>query len=216
MSIRLRGMGGPLLLGLAACGSGSSGNGAKLADSDCGDPIETRSLAWSERSPLGFSADELLGALGTEFRGRLTYDDGSTTSLTLGLARASGSVAFESWRTSSAAGGASAAAGAANDDACPDGLTLPATVSLATSDGAFAEAWPVSLIGRGAMSAIGQATPLALDALMGNYMPAGVDPARYDTLRAQLSIRFAGAEWSGSLSVVPATGSTQPVDGATF
>ena len=215
------GVGALLWVAAVGCGSGGSSNGAAaLADSDCGDPIETRSLAWSERSPLGFSADELLGALGPQYRGRLTYDDGRTTSLELGLARASGSVAFERFEAGTAAAAGAGSTGAASDGACPDGLTIPATLSLTTSDGAFAEAWPASLLGRGAMTALGRATPITLDALMGDYTPAGVDPARYGSLQAQLSVSFAGSDWSGSLAVVEVTAagaaSGDRVDGATF
>src|SRR3712207_6093057 len=39
-------------------------------------PVERANVAWSERSTLGFSADELLNALGSESSERLTWSDG--------------------------------------------------------------------------------------------------------------------------------------------
>jgi hypothetical protein len=208
-------LGALLTLSGAGCGSGGPSDASTsdppvtiTRETICRDVLETRALAWSERSPLGFSADELLGGLGTQYRGRLTYDDGTTSPLTLGLDRASGSVEYQRYslggtgvepspRDSSADGLAI--------EGCPDVLSIPATLSLQTGDGHFSEAMPLSLYAGTATSATGGVPPIDLRLLMGSYSLTEAEASQYDELKLQVNITFAAELWSGSLAVAAMT-----------
>jgi hypothetical protein len=202
-----------LTLGGMGCGSGGSSDASTpeptiTRETICRDVLETRALAWSERSPLGFSADELLRGLGAQYQGRLTYDDGTTSALTLGLDRASGSVEYQRYsldgtrpepspRDSSADGLAI--------EGCPDVLSIPATLSLQTGDGNFSEAVPLSLYADTATSATGGIPPIDLGSLMGSYALTEAEASQYDELKLQVSITFGAELWSGSLAVAAMT-----------
>src|SRR5437868_6929963 len=92
-----------LLVLLAAAGCGSDGSsdhpdtpGGQTGEEGAGcNAVESTNLAWSQRSALGFSADELLNALGAGHQARLTYANGMSTTLTLAIARTSGQVVLE-------------------------------------------------------------------------------------------------------------------------
>src|SRR5688572_5952599 len=136
---------------LLGCGSDGGGSGADEPPTPGGQtgeegsgcqPVERDMLAWSERSALGFSADELLNSLGSESTDRLTWSSGSGTPLTLGIERAaSGSVEFQTRDFVSDGSGAELA-----EIVCNDVVAIPVTLSFATADGAFAERWPLTLL----------------------------------------------------------------------
>jgi hypothetical protein len=193
-----------LLLLVAACGSGGSsdnsdggGLGGRTAEDGAGcNAVSSVNLAWSERSTLGFSADELLNALGAEHQARLTYADGTSTTLTLGLQRGtSGQVQFQQRQYTSDQSGRELAV----DSDCDDVLSIPVTLSFTTNDGAFAESWALSLLADSATTATGY-VPLELDALAGSYTVTEVDPAEFDDVVAFITLGFAAAAWSGSVS----------------
>jgi hypothetical protein len=165
--------------------------------------VETRNLAWSELSPLGFSADALLNALGAERETRLEYADGSSTRLSLSLERSEGRVAFEEreWTESpSGSGGAEPALAAEIAPAqCGNVVSLPATLGFATSDGAFAEQLSLRLLAESTTHATAWVS-LDTAALMGSFRPSGIDPAAYDRVLAQLTLTFGSDAWSGTLS----------------
>jgi hypothetical protein len=184
---------------VAALGCGSDGSPDESSDRtpapNCPQPSAPRSLAWSERSPLGFSADEVLAALGAQFEGRLTYADGTTTALTVGLERGSGDVEYRESPFQDAG------LEPMGEPICFYGVLLPATLSLTTNDGAFAETWPALIVADSATAAFGGVSPVILDTLMGSYTVSELDPAQYDDVWVQLSITFKANLWSGHLSM---------------
>ncbi len=158
-------------------------------------PVERDMLAWSERSTLGFSADELLNALGSEREGRLAWQNGTSTPLTLTLARASGSVEFQqrAWMND----GSGRELATSGD--CNDVLALPVTLGFTTSDGAFAEQLQLTLLAQSAARADAFVS-IDLDSLEGSFTVTQVDPADFDDVLASLTLAFDNDGWSGSLS----------------
>jgi hypothetical protein len=188
-----------LLVLFAAAGCGSDGShadtpGGQTESAGCS-PVTRTNLAWSERSTLGFSADELLSTLGAGHQARLTYADGTSTTLTLALARTSGQVEFQDREYTSDQSGRELAIGSE----CPDVLSIPVTLSFTTKDGAFAEVWAVSLLANGSSTATGS-VPIDLDALMGDYSVTEVDPSAFDDVVAFITLDFEGTAWSGAVS----------------
>ena len=205
-----------LLAATVACGSDDAAPAGSGRDAD-GLPIggqtgeetvgclavESRNLAWSELSPLGFSADGLLNALGAERETRLEWNDGSSTRLTLTLERSDGSVAFEEreWvESSSGAEPAIAQVGGAEDEVAPfqcnDVVSLPVTLSFATSDGAFAEQLSFRLLAESTTRATGAVT-LDTEELTGSFVVTEVDPAAYDRVLVGFDLTLSSGTWSG-------------------
>ena len=192
-----------LSMAAAACGSDSSGSdgndpnaGGQTGEEGVGClPVESTNLAWSERSSLGFSADELLNSLGTELSTRLTWKkDSSSTSLTMTLARASGAPTFQEREWTDDGSGRELAAG----PECNDVVTIPATLTFTTNDGVFAEQWSLTLLA----DQVGSATTfveLDLDALGGTFDLEMIDATEYDDVDVYLTLSFEGDAWTGSI-----------------
>ena len=104
-------------------------------------PVTTTVLGVDDPSPLGFSGRAVLGAVGVDHRGTLTYADGTTTPLTIDVDYDGGEVRFHDneWIDD---GGTDIAPATG----CLDTLEVDARVSFATMDGAFAEAWVIPLV----------------------------------------------------------------------
>jgi hypothetical protein len=180
-----------LAVGAAACSSGSHGGGVPEAACVA---VESRTLAWSELSPLGFSADGLLRALGGEHETRLARADGTSTGLELGLQRvASGSVSFQRRERESTAGSPDAGT------ACGDVVSVPADLAFTTNDGAFRETWRVELIAQDPARAVGHAE-IDLQALEGDYAVTELDPAAFDRVVGLLELDLRAMAWAGELS----------------
>jgi hypothetical protein len=160
-------------------------------------PVERDMLAWSERSALGFSADELLNSLGSESTDRLTWSSGSGTPLTLGIERAtSGSVEFQTREFVSDGSGAELAEIAT---VCNDVVAIPVTLSFATADGAFDERWPLTLLAESSTQ-VSAYVQVDVDDLDGTFSVTQVDPSRFDRVLASVELRFADGAWTGTLS----------------
>jgi hypothetical protein len=187
-----------------ACGSDSGSSSEDGPDAPGGQtgeetvgclPVERDMLAWSERSTLGFSADELLNALGSEREGRLRWASGTSTPLTLTLARASGSVEFQQreWTTDSSG------RELANAGVCSDVVALPVTVGFTTSDGAFAERWQLTLLAESTARG-GAFLSIDLDSLEGSFMVTQPEPNDFDDVLASLTLSFDEDGWSGTIA----------------
>ena len=185
------------------CGSDSngSGGGPDAPGGQTGEetvgclPVERDLLAWSERSALGFSADELLNALGSERRGRLTWQNGTSSPLALTLERASGSVELQQREWVDDGSGRELASGGD----CNDAVALPVTLGFTTSDGAFAEQWQLTLLAESSAGAAAFVS-IDLDSLRGSFTVTQVDPADFDEVLASLTVELAGDGWSGTLA----------------
>jgi hypothetical protein len=188
---------------------GPSVSGGQTGEETTGcQPVQTRRLAWSERSPLGFSADELLNSLGAQRDARLTWEDGTSTTLSLALARgASGSVEYQEREYGSDSSGAEPAAAIGTE--CLDVVSIPITLSFSTGDGAFAEEWALPLLAESATRATGF-SKIELSALEGSFTVTQIDPAQFDEVLAHVTLTLASNAWSGALAgeAVKATGSS--------
>ena len=185
-----------LLVSLAfaglACGSGRSGGAPPEAACVA---VESLSLAWSEQSPLGFSADGLLRAFGSERETRLTRADGTSTGLDLGLSRVSaGTVSFQTRERESTVASQSDAGAP-----CGDVMSVPVALSFTTNDAAFDEIWTVELLAASMARATGRAE-FDLQTLSGEFSVTAVDPASFDEVVGLLELDIAGTAWSGTLS----------------
>jgi hypothetical protein len=207
-----------LLAATLACGSDDAAPGGGGRDTDelpiggqTGEEtvgclaVESRNLAWSELSPLGFSADGLLNALGAERETRLAWADGSSTRLTLTLERSEGMVAFEEreW-TESRSGAEPAVAQVGGADAvapvqCNDVVSLPVTLSFATNDGAFAEQLSFRLLAESTTRATGGVT-LDAEELTGSFRVTEVDPDAYDRVLVSFELTLGSETWSGRVA----------------
>lgn len=200
---------------ILGCGAGADGNadgagpaapGGQTGEETVGCvPVERDALAWNERSPLGFSADELLESLGNERDARLTWSDGASTSLELGLERGGGSVEFQRRDEVGDGSGAEIAV------ECNDVLSIPVVLSFSTGDGAFAEAWPLTLLAE-TSSRVSASTRIDLDALEGSFTVTELDPSEFDDVVASLSLTLGGGPWTGSLSGQALTAGTSDPD----
>ena len=178
-----------VLLALTACSSGGGGGGGDAPDAVCV-TVASRPLVWSERSPLGFSADELLRALGSQREARLVRADGSSTALDLRVERViGGPLSFQTNEREAADAGAAG---------CRDAMSVPVTLAFASNDGAFDERWPMSLLAEGSAQALGHTDAIDLRAIDGTYV-SPVDAAESDELVGVLNIELDGMAWSGSL-----------------
>lgn len=203
------------MLGCGSDGGGSSADeppppGGQTGEETTGcQPVERDMLAWSERSSLGFSADELLNSVGSESTDRLTWSGGSGTPLTLGIERASsGSVEFQTRDFVSAGSGAESAT------ECSDVVAIPATLSFATGDGAFAERWPLTLLAESS-ARVNAYAQIDVEDLEGTFSVTQVDPARFDRVLAIVQLTFADGAWTGTLSGQGITGASGAADSPT-
>jgi hypothetical protein len=188
------------------CGSGDGSSdtdelpppGGQTGEETTGcQPVQRDMLAWSERSALGFSADELLNALGSDSSDRLVWSDGGGTPLTLGIERAaSGSVEFQT-RDYVSGSGAEPAAEIATE--CNDVVAIPVTLSFATTDGAFAERWPLTLLAESTTRVTAYAQ-LDVEDLEGSFSVTEVDPSRFERVLVIIQLAFENGAWTGTLS----------------
>jgi hypothetical protein len=201
------------LLVLAGLGCGSEGapeppameSSAAIDEattSGCSDDLESQLLDWNEPSPLGFSAEDVLIALGPEYRAALTYADGTATPLELRLAPRLGKIEYRG-DVRDVSTRPRPPGYISTGSVCPSGLSFPVTLSFETDDGAFAEQWRFWLLALDPEQATGDGYPIDLDVLVGSYTVPDAD--HYDDLDAQLTATFGPGRWSGELAVVATT-----------
>jgi hypothetical protein len=198
-------LGAGMALGCGSGGGSSSDegpmppSGGQTGEESFGcQPVDRDMLAWSERSTLGFSADELLNTLGSEGDARLTWAGGGSTPLTLGLERAAtGSVEFQTRDFTSDRTGAEPAREIAT--VCNDVVAIPITLSFTTADGAFAEEWPVTLLAE-SRTRVSAYASVDVDDLAGSFSVTQVDPSRFDRVLAIANLTFGDGQWTGTLS----------------
>lgn len=190
-------LGSVMTLGCGSDDSGADGPvppGGQTGEETLGcQPVERDMLAWSERSALGFSADELLNALGSEVDARLAWSTSGSTPLTLGIERASGSVEFQTREFVSDGSGAEIGV-----PECNDAVAVPVTVSFTTADGAFAERWPVTLVAE-SITRVGVYRQVDVNDLEGSFTVTQVDPTRFDRVLAIFDLAFSAGVWAGRL-----------------
>ena len=189
------------------CGSGDGGSeddeptppGGQTGEETTGClPVERDMLAWSERSSLGFSADELLNAVGSESAARLVWSSGGNTPLALAIERAaSGSVEFQTRDYVSDDSGLESATEIGTE--CNDVVAIPVTLSFTTADGAFAEEWPLTLLAESAMRVSAYAQ-VDVDDLEGSFSVTQVDPSRFARVLASVQLTFTGGAWTGTIT----------------
>ncbi len=188
----------PLLGAFTACGTQANSPGGQTGSETLGClPVTTRALAEDEPSALGFSAHEVLASLGEVRREKLTYADGSATTLTVRFTYGDGPIEFQDREYVSNGSGADVETQVAAT--CNDVVSIDGQLSFETDDGAFDEAWPVSLLAETANSG-SLFYDLDLQALNGTYTVTELDPNEFDTVSAYLSLKFNGSTLNGEIT----------------
>lgn len=212
-----------LMLLLALPGSGC-GDAAARTDAD-GDQISggqtgeeslgcaavnRQPLAAGAVSPLGFSANQLFEALGTQQSITLTWAEGGTTRLAVTIDASSAEVEFIDRELGVAPGGREPAGEVAID--CSDVLSAELTLRFVTDDGAFDETWSVTL-SADTLTTARVFHRFDASALSGSFRVTQVDAAEFDELRTYLSLSFVEHVWSGSLHGEGLRGAGAGLDG---
>jgi hypothetical protein len=157
--------------------------------------VALRALSWSERTPLGFSADELSSALGAEREARLDWADGRSTRVLLALQRREGDLLFADLEPSEPQPGRQRAIALQ----CNDVLSVPVTLSLVTDDGAFAEQLPLLLLAENT-ARVTTLHAVEADKLTGTFRSSQLAPAPYERLLLQFALTFGASTWSGIIT----------------
>jgi hypothetical protein len=153
--------------------------------------VSSQTLAAGEVSPLGFSAEQLLTAIGTERRQTLTWPDGTSTPVRLGLVPSDADVTFER---------------VLEHDPCADiaaggRLKVPVRFTLATEDGALNETWPLTLTPLSQSMASGYHS-VDLETLPARFRVERVNGETPDDVSAYISVELSATTWTGSLRSV--------------
>jgi hypothetical protein len=182
---------------LAAATCACSARGGQTGEEGAGClPIRREVIAVDARSSLGFSGADVLAALGARQSRTLTYAGGATTSLALALDHDGGSIEFvEREFRSEDSGREPAISGMEIASDCGDVLELELTLSFETADGAFDEAWPVTLSADSSSSARIHHV-FDPDALSGSY---SIDRGSYDDVSGMVSLNLVGMIWTGAI-----------------
>lgn len=173
------------LAGLAvAAGPGCSlVNGDETYTPRCAETVS--SLTLDQATDLGFTAQELISSVTGGSSDTLTWSDGTTTGVHLGVGYADGALRY----VHSEVEEPPEDAGAILDIAviCEDRIEVVADVTLKTDDGAFDEMWTVTLRALASDEASFNQDLLPGD-LTGTYDYRALDPAEYDSTSAALSV----------------------------
>lgn len=185
-----------LTLGLGACapsGGGQVGEETLVCQS-----VQDTVLDALEESPLGFVAEEVLGAVSGTHLTPLTWVDGTGTQLTLSLGQV-GEITFEDreW-VDSETGEETAPETELGLGDCDDVVVLDMQLGLVTDDGRLDESWPVSVV---ATSAARAEISYAFSAVSGSlelshFAPEGV----VDGISSYVDVEFADGNLSGRIS----------------
>lgn len=183
---------------------GDASNGGQTGEEGAGClAVRTERLAASQASPLGFSADQVMAAVGLEHSVPLTWQDGTQTSLRLAFDYPGTEVEFAerqyraSGSDSNASGPQSAVAEIATE--CNDVLNVPLGLTFATEDGAFDEVWSVTL-GAEALTSASLFYLLDLNVLEGSFRGTDFAPAGTDLSSVFLTLSFDAGVLTGSIS----------------
>lgn len=157
---------------------------------------EEAAIGLEDASPLGFSAAEVAAAVSGERSAPLTWAKGGSTTVTLSVG-APVAARFVTSTTPTGTPSNGQEIGLAVD--CSDYLKIDVPLSFATEDGAFAEAFSISLTARQADTATFYHS-IDLAALEGSYQVTEVDPAEFREVRVHLSGTLGSSAVSGKIS----------------
>lgn len=158
---------------------------------------ETRTdISLTSADDLGFSPQDVLDAVERTYEHTLTWEDGTTTALTIEVTYAGGATRF----VDSEEAPIPEDAGAVNEIAvfCEDSLSIDVNVHFSTADGAFDESWTVAL---SALTADAASFTRDLDParLTGDYDYMTFNPADYDAVAAYVSANLSAAGSEGEI-----------------
>jgi hypothetical protein len=153
--------------------------------------VSSETLAAGDVSPLGFSAEQLLTAIGTERRQTLTWPDGTSTPVRLEVVPSEADVTFER---------------VLEHDLCADmagdgRLKVPVLFTLITEDGALNETWPLTLMPF-SQSMASAYDPVDLETLPASFRVERVNGEIPEHVSAYISVELSATTWTGSLSGV--------------
>jgi hypothetical protein len=153
-------------------------------------------LAVDEVSPLGFSAQDVLPVVSGPRTETLSWSDGTTTELQLEVAPTG---VYEYVEQAVVDDGTGTGSEPALAPWCPNEISIAASTTFATADGAFAEALPDPVL---AATADAATLTDSLEQVAGTYdvwdhVPAGND---YDDARSWLDVTFSATGVAGAIS----------------
>ena len=171
-----------------------SGDGGMPDYQECDD--STATLASSDISALGFSADDVLTAVAGPSSASGTWTDGGAiTTVTLAVSLSGAPVFHDRSPTVDTGTGMEGP-----DSACPDWLEVPVSVTFATDDGAFDETLSASILAM-ELSSLWASSELDWTALSGTYTFTDIDPAEWDTVGLSLSAGWSGGATTGQVDM---------------
>jgi hypothetical protein len=176
-------------------GCGEPQSGGQIGGETTGCVVVAASeLDRTDPSPLGFSAADVLALVGGAQSVSLAWEKGGTADLTTSLEYSGGAVRYldREWKDD----GSGAEIGS---DDCGDAVEIASTLGFTTSDGAFAESWPVHALGLAPdMASI--ATPIDVNALRGSYEITEIDPSSFDEVMVYLDLELTTAAARGEMT----------------
>jgi hypothetical protein len=151
---------------------------------------------------LGFAADDVLAVVAGPASAPATWTDGgAVTTVTIGSSLA-GEVVYHD-RSPAADTGSSDDTGHATgapDDACPDWLEVPITLTLTTDDGAFDESVAASILAMDTAS-LWASAELDWSALGGSYVFTEIDPDEWDEVSLGVSAGWSAGAMTGQVDM---------------
>src|SRR5262249_26232027 len=141
---------------------------------------KTDTLAMSDRSPLGFSGKDLLALIQQKRTATLVWKKGGTTEVTLEASSKATTARYTA------------------TDYCGDTLAVDAELAFSTKDGAFNEAWPMT-VGATARDSAMAGVDIDTTTLKGSYKITEFDPKAYESSSLGLSLQYEGSGLRGDI-----------------
>lgn len=187
----------------AGCVTGTKGEGQIGGETDptgTGCKVtSTLALRVDEASPLGFSAADLLAALGAEQSSSLAWAKGGTSALhvTPGVPVAVRFLTRE-YEVTSDGEGIETLESTVGPEECGDVVEVDLPLGFATEDGQFNESWESTLTSGDGTSAF-LSRELDLAAIRGSYTLTEVDPTEFDAVHVFLNAELSAGAVHGEI-----------------
>jgi hypothetical protein len=184
-----------LTVGFGACAPNDGGQVGE--ETQVCQSVQETTLDTSEESPLGFAAEELLGAVSGARQIPIRWEGGDASQLSLELNQA-GVITFQDreW-VDSQTGEEAGSGGELGLGDCDDVLVAEMQMRLITDDGRLDETWPVLVLATSGNTAT---ISYSFDTVNGSLDIASFAPdGEIDALSAYVDVEFSASVVSGSI-----------------